>query len=850
MSARATEIGCRKGSVQDPGRGRLVLAATWIGLIALDPLIASAPSLASPELRRPRADRWTDGPTKRTGTRTASFSLCGLATLLLSLIVMLASLSGSAQILNESRRITEAENGFGRAVAIHNGICAVANPYGNSTLDIAYPVRLFDCQSGALLHQLSPDVAGTNHAEAGFGRSIAMDAGLIVVGVWGSETAFLFDALTGMLLHELIPSDGSLPSDYGWSVAIDGGRVVVGSRDAGSSAAAYVFDASSGEQVAKFVSNGSGPQQRFGYAVAIDGSQVAVGAPGDNWGDGAVYLFDAITGLQMDKLSPNSPEDDGLGVAVAMDEGVLAAAAGNINGSTPGSVIVFDAVGNELRRLTQPESDEPFNSFGYSVDVDDGIVVVGAGRAYTARNGDASGVAFLFDIAPAGGRLAKLHPYKGREHLVFGTSVAIDNGVTIVGADLEAFIYDADRDADGLLDDWEINGIPYVDANGIEQRLPLPDADPLHKDLYVEVDAMMGFGLSTAAVVAVENSFALAPISNPDGVRGIDLHIVRDDTAMTHEEFFPLGPAGTDARVDFLPYRESSFGTSAERASPSKTELQAVKAKAYRYTIIADKNSEPNGPIGLGQNGGDNVVLFFGYECLSGVIREAGAFMHELGHNLGLDHGGFEDTNAKPNYPSVMNYLMVFPYPWNEDFWELDYSRKGREEFGDSLFEFSLDETRGIGRPDGVYSHYRMPVGVDKLDGSGNAFRSHGFVPLDGTPYDFGSSSGSMIADGVLMNYVDQDLNYMGSLPGRPLPGPSPGEVLEPYNDWANISLKTWGSLGVSDAAPLVSDEPGIDILDGLEALPEPGFASILFVGFGALAALRRREALAVSRRS
>ena len=30
--------------------------------------------------------------------------------------------------------------------------------------------------------------------------------------------------------------------------------------------------------------------------------------------------------------------------------------------------------------------------------------------------------------------------------------------------------------------------------------------------------------------------------------------------------------------------------------------------------------------------------------------------MHELGHLLGLQHGGADATNFKPNYLSVMNY--------------------------------------------------------------------------------------------------------------------------------------------------------------------------------------------------
>ena len=34
----------------------------------------------------------------------------------------------------------------------------------------------------------------------------------------------------------------------------------------------------------------------------------------------------------------------------------------------------------------------------------------------------------------------------------------------------------------------------------------------------------------------------------------------------------------------------------------------------------------------------------------------ADTFMHELGHNLGLHHGGSDDINDKPNYLSIMNY--------------------------------------------------------------------------------------------------------------------------------------------------------------------------------------------------
>ncbi|MDA0350360.1 MAG: hypothetical protein O3C43_20960 [Verrucomicrobia bacterium] len=38
---------------------------------------------------------------------------------------------------------------------------------------------------------------------------------------------------------------------------------------------------------------------------------------------------------------------------------------------------------------------------------------------------------------------------------------------------------------------------------------------------------------------------------------------------------------------------------------------------------------------------------------------QAALFMHELGHTLGLKHGGLDDINGKPNYLSIMNYGLA-----------------------------------------------------------------------------------------------------------------------------------------------------------------------------------------------
>jgi hypothetical protein len=76
-----------------------------------------------------------------------------------------------------------------------------------------------------------------------------------------------------------------------------------------------------------------------------------------------------------------------------------------------------------------------------------------------------------------------------------------------------------------------------------------------------------------------------------------------------------------------------------------------------------------------------------GNACWAGRIgsqdQQAGTFMHELGHVLGLDHSGGEgnDTNFKPNHPSVMNYA---------------YQTRGVFRGGTQVFDFSRDDMPAV----------------------------------------------------------------------------------------------------------------------------------------------------------
>jgi hypothetical protein len=83
--------------------------------------------------------------------------------------------------------------------------------------------------------------------------------------------------------------------------------------------------------------------------------------------------------------------------------------------------------------------------------------------------------------------------------------------------------------------------------------------------------------------------------------------------------------------------------------------------------------------------------------CLPDTREASGVLMHELGHNLGLHHGGpnFDTANHKPNYASVMNYNFTNGVDVTCDGFGdgvLDYSH-GRNA---PLDENALDERLGI----------------------------------------------------------------------------------------------------------------------------------------------------------
>lgn len=130
----------------------------------------------------------------------------------------------------------------------------------------------------------------------------------------------------------------------------------------------------------------------------------------------------------------------------------------------------------------------------------------------------------------------------------------------------------------------------------------------------------------------------------------------------------------------------------------------------------------------------------------------AGTFMHELGHTLGLRHGGTDHLRYKPNYHSVMNYTWQTPINAFGGSWILDYSAQA---FND-LDENALSEPAGIG------GHANHVVPIRTVQGW--------FVPETG-PVDW-NANGNTTDIGVA-----RDLNGGGL------------QLLRGVNDWTHLDL-------------------------------------------------------------
>lgn len=249
-----------------------------------------------------------------------------------------------------------------------------------------------------------------------------------------------------------------------------------------------------------------------------------------------------------------------------------------------------------------------------------------------------------------------------------------------------------DTDGDAINDGDEVLGTVL----GLD--LPGMGVSPLRKNILIEYDwfddalecSPHSHRPTMTAAGMVAAAFAGAPVLNPDGSTGIT--VIQD---------YGQGGAFTGGNlIGDLDGVLSGGVDDAEFHNHKLNNFTPNRNGYFHYTILPHRYNTNSGSSGQAELPGDDQIVSL--YCVAFDAYVAHTIMHELGHNLYLQHGGFESSNWKPNYNSVMNYRYQFAGidddctpPGNGI---LNYSVGTRP----PLDENNLDEARGVcGNPPG-----------------------------------------------------------------------------------------------------------------------------------------------------
>jgi hypothetical protein len=263
-----------------------------------------------------------------------------------------------------------------------------------------------------------------------------------------------------------------------------------------------------------------------------------------------------------------------------------------------------------------------------------------------------------------------------------------------------------------------------------------------------------------------------------------------------------------------------------------------VRADVFRYAVFGHFiHPGEDGPGGTanGELPGDEFIAAvagrsypLGPAQITRWEMEGDVFMHELGHNLGLAHGGIPgQPNYKPNYLSIMNYnfdgLGLFI---NNTRGHLDYSRFDSSDVV-TLNELDLDEGPGLGGNPAIDAYGTMwwcendggiPAQLDAgTFGAAVARRADGVLDFNcngsedgvinplGTCVDIQDNGG---ADGRDQDDVNDcqvgDVDVQADVTSGPQEAPGYTSALTSHDDWSSLIFAS-GDIGPSSSVASMS---------------------------------------------
>jgi len=330
---------------------------------------------------------------------------------------------------------------------------------------------------------------------------------------------------------------------------------------------------------------------------------------------------------------------------------------------------------------------------------------------------------------------------------------------------------------------------------------PFTCPHPSKKDIYVEIDYYVNHRPDVNALMDVINAFKN---------RGVNLHILLDEQMWqcsvqndptctnTGSVRIPLHES-TTTWARYLILKGEFFGSESEQGLTDALAKLTKKAQVFHYNAWIHATTEVPDSSGRSEIGGNDFEVSLGrfFNNVGTQDLQAAVFMHELSHNLNLDHGGAstDPVNCKPNYPSIMNYAQFLPFesggflPKAGNHWRLDLSGVQLTNIDENALSESVNAMVGAdAKRSPIYTVIGGP-GLPPLE-----VQTGGLINWNRVAGPSGTYA---------QNVRDMGINGCRPLDANQfLPGPDITLVLAGYNDWANIkpNIRSLGgfALGLS----------------------------------------------------
>jgi choice-of-anchor B domain-containing protein len=549
---------------------------------------------------------------------------------------------------------------FGGSLAISGGQVLVGEA-GQSVLPGV--VYVYGRDGGAWSELTRLRVTESGGAPDGFGRAIAAGATSLLIGAPlandGAGAAYLFrsDGSGGWSESaRLGPPAGSGTGQFGAALAMSGVHTLIGAPAADGGAGAVHAMRLSGDGWQPNGTLVSGGTPGFGSRLAIDGAQLLVASASPRGGSADVVLYttsDDGTWIEQARLEAEAGERSGFGSALALHGGRAFVGAPLANGNVGGVFVFSPDEGGEwvLDRRLAPFEAEPNTRFGSSIAFDGDVLIVGAPGATGV------GELYVFEPDTAGGWAAAFRdgPVEPVERASFASTLRVAGDVSVIGASGvdggagAAFVYE--RSADGV---WAESAMLVNEVRGF--------------------DAITGSEVTCeegrAAIFECDevNITAFLPIKDIGGGRGTRVNDIWGWTdPETGREYALVGRTDGTSFVDISdPYAPRYLGDLPKTEGSRSMIWRDIKVHADHAYIVADAAGEHGVQVfDLRQlrDVGSEPVTFeetFLYDGIHSahniVINEATGFAYTVGNSGGGETcgGGYHMLNledpARPQF--------------------------------------------------------------------------------------------------------------------------------------------------------------------------------------------------------